>query len=36
VSTHTGYPTAFALLAAFMVTMLAPALYDRATPIVQS
>jgi len=29
VSSHTGYPIAFALLAAFMLAMLAPALYDR-------
>ncbi|MEP7066902.1 MAG: MFS transporter [Gemmatimonadota bacterium] len=29
VSTHTDYPIAFALLAAFMLAMLAPALYDR-------
>jgi MFS family permease len=36
VSTHTGYPVAFALLAAFMLTMLAPALYDRARPIIES
>ncbi|HEY8794649.1 MAG TPA: MFS transporter [Gemmatimonadaceae bacterium] len=31
VSSHTGYPIAFALLAAFMFAMLAPALYDRST-----
>jgi MFS family permease len=30
-STHTGYPTAFALLAAFMLAMLAPAWLDRST-----
>ncbi len=29
VSAHTGYPVAFALLAAFMLATLAPALYDR-------
>jgi MFS family permease len=29
VSSRTGYPIAFALLGAFMLTMLAPALYDR-------
>ena len=29
VSTHTGYPIAFAVLAAFMFAMLAPAWYDR-------
>ena len=32
VSSHTGYPIAFALLAAFMVAMLAPAWYDRGLP----
>ena len=36
VSTHTGYPIAFALLAAFMLTMLAPAFYDRARPSIES
>ena len=36
VSTHTGYPIAFALLAAFMLAVLAPALYDRRTPVAQS
>ena len=36
VSTHTGYPVAFAILAAFMLAMLAPALYDRATPAIES
>jgi len=30
VSTHTGYPTAFALLAALMLAMIAPAWVDRA------
>lgn len=34
VSTHTGYPIAFALLSAFMLAMLAPAWYDRTIPIV--
>jgi predicted MFS family arabinose efflux permease len=33
VSTHTGYPIAFALLSAFMLAMLAPAWYDRTTAI---
>jgi len=32
VSTHTGYPTAFALLAALMLAMVAPAWVDR-TPV---
>jgi predicted MFS family arabinose efflux permease len=31
VSTHTGYPIAFALLSAFMLAMLAPAWLDRST-----
>jgi len=30
VSTHTGYPIAFALLAALMLAMIAPAWVDRA------
>jgi predicted MFS family arabinose efflux permease len=34
VSTHTGYPIAFALLSAFMLAMLAPAWYDRAKPFI--
>ncbi|MDB4911457.1 MAG: transporter, partial [Gemmatimonadetes bacterium] len=33
ISTHTGYPIAFALLSAFMLAMLAPAWYDRSTTI---
>jgi predicted MFS family arabinose efflux permease len=33
ISTHTGYPIAFALLSAFMLAMLAPAWYDRSTDI---
>jgi len=36
VSTHTGYPVAFAILAAFMLAMLAPALYDRTRTVVES
>ena len=36
VSTHTGYPIAFAVLAAFMLAMLAPAIYDRARPRITS
>jgi MFS family permease len=34
VSTHTGYPIAFALLSVFMLAMVAPAWYDRATPVI--
>ncbi len=33
VSTHSGYPVAFAVLATFMLAMLAPAWYDWARPV---
>jgi MFS family permease len=36
VSTHTGYPIAFAILATFMLAMLTPAIYDRTRTVAQS